>query len=92
MYTLICGGSIIAPNLIVSGKNNTMYVRRNKHLSNYILVAHCFWQKKLLSKDISINGDSYKVAVGKYDINFTVLDNEFTQIINVSYYLRVVRV
>lgn len=52
-------------------------------------MAHCFWQKKLLSKEISINGDSYKVAVGKYDKNFTVLDNEFTQIINVNYHLRV---
>lgn len=49
-------------------------------------MAHCFWHRELLSKEISINGDSYKVAVGKYDKNFTVLDNEFTQIINVSYY------
>jgi len=31
MYTLICGGSIISPNLIVSGKYYTMYVRKNGH-------------------------------------------------------------
>ncbi|KAE9526497.1 hypothetical protein AGLY_013145 [Aphis glycines] len=64
-YDLICGGSIIAPNLVISA-------------------AHCFWYKGILSNNISINRDSYKVAVGKYDINFTIVDNDFTQIINVA--------
>ncbi|XP_029345059.1 modular serine protease-like isoform X2 [Acyrthosiphon pisum] len=64
-YDLICGGSIIAPNLVISA-------------------AHCFWKKAMLSKKISITGGLYKVAVGKYDRNFTIIDNEFTQIINVE--------
>ncbi|KAE9523065.1 hypothetical protein AGLY_016537 [Aphis glycines] len=64
-YELICGGSIIAPNLVVS-------------------VAHCFWYKTILSNKISINDDSYKVAVGKYDRNLTIVDNDFTQTINVE--------
>ncbi|KAE9523064.1 hypothetical protein AGLY_016536 [Aphis glycines] len=64
-YDLICGGSIIAPNLVISA-------------------AHCFWHKEILSNNISINNDSYKVAIGKYDINFTIVDNDFTQIMNVA--------
>ncbi|CAH1707810.1 unnamed protein product [Aphis gossypii] len=64
-YDLICGGSIIAPNLVISA-------------------AHCFWYKGILSNNVLINNDSYKVAVGKYDINFTIVDNDFTQIINVA--------
>ncbi|XP_016655839.1 limulus clotting factor C-like isoform X2 [Acyrthosiphon pisum] len=64
-YDMICGGSIISPNLIISA-------------------AHCFWKKAMLSKKISITDDLYKIAVGKYDRNFTIIDNEFTQIINVE--------
>ncbi|XP_050053297.1 venom protease-like [Aphis gossypii] len=64
-YDLICGGSIIAPNLVISA-------------------AHCFWHRELLSNNISINNDSYKVAIGKYDINFTIVDNDFTQIMDVA--------
>ncbi|XP_029345047.1 uncharacterized protein LOC100574854 isoform X3 [Acyrthosiphon pisum] len=64
-YDLICGGSIIAPNLVISA-------------------AHCFWKKALLSKKISVTDGLYKIAVGKYDRNFTIIDNEFTQIINVE--------
>jgi len=29
-YDLICGGSIISPNLVVSGKNYAMYLRFKK--------------------------------------------------------------
>jgi len=39
----------------------------------------------MLSKKISINDGLYKIAVGKYDRNFTVIDNDFTQIIDVRY-------
>ncbi|CAI6349241.1 unnamed protein product [Macrosiphum euphorbiae] len=64
-YELICGGSIISPNLVVS-------------------VAHCFWQEGMLSKKISINDGLYKISVGKYERNFTVIGNDLTQIMNVS--------
>jgi len=49
------------------------------------LAAHCFWERELLSNIISINDDSYKIVVSKYYRNFTIVDNEFTQIMNVSH-------
>ncbi|XP_029342388.1 uncharacterized protein LOC115033024 isoform X1 [Acyrthosiphon pisum] len=49
-----------------------------------VSAAHCFWQKGMLSRKISINDGLYKIAVGKYARNFTVIDNDFTQIINVE--------
>jgi hypothetical protein len=39
----------------------------------------------MLSKRLSINDGLYKIAVGKYDRDYSVIDNEFTQIIDVSY-------
>eukprot|EP00102_Acyrthosiphon_pisum_P021358 XP_016658568.1 PREDICTED: complement C1s-A subcomponent isoform X2 [Acyrthosiphon pisum] len=64
-YDFICGGSIIAPNLVVSA-------------------AHCFWQKGMISNRISVNDGLYTIAVGKYARDFTVIDNDFTKIINVD--------
>ncbi|XP_060870975.1 modular serine protease-like isoform X2 [Metopolophium dirhodum] len=63
-YDLICGGSIIAPNLVVSA-------------------AHCFWQKGI-SNRILVNDGLYRIAVGKYARDLTVIDNDFTQILNVE--------
>ncbi|XP_060874108.1 uncharacterized protein LOC132947887 isoform X2 [Metopolophium dirhodum] len=65
-YDLICGGSIISANLVVS-------------------VAHCFWENGMSSRNISINYDLYKISVGKYSRNITIIDNiEFTKIRNVE--------
>ncbi|XP_029344854.1 mannan-binding lectin serine protease 2 [Acyrthosiphon pisum] len=38
----------------------------------------------MFSKKISINDGLYKIAVGKYSRNFSVIDSDFTQIINVE--------
>lgn len=64
-YRNLCGGSIIAPNIVISG-------------------AISFREKGLLTKQSSINNGIVKVAVGKLNRNFTVLDNEFTKIIDVE--------
>ncbi|KAL4123142.1 hypothetical protein QTP88_015367 [Uroleucon formosanum] len=62
---LICGGSIIAPSLVVSA-------------------AHCFWEKGMTSNTIFVNDGLYKIAVGKYTRDFTVVDNQFTKIMNME--------
>jgi len=51
------------------------------------LAAHCFWQKGMISNRITVNDGLYRIAVGKYARDFTVIDNDFTQILNVSYLL-----
>jgi len=64
----------------------TMYLKRYYYnICKTFLAAHCFWYKGILSNNILINNDSYKVAIGKYNINFTIVDNDFTQILNVCY-------
>eukprot|EP00102_Acyrthosiphon_pisum_P010378 XP_008178678.1 PREDICTED: urokinase-type plasminogen activator-like [Acyrthosiphon pisum] len=65
IHEIICGGTVIAPNLVISA-------------------AHCFWNIHMSSKIISIKDGLYKIAVGKYDRNFTIIDNEFTQILNIE--------
>ncbi|XP_060870192.1 transmembrane protease serine 11B-like isoform X2 [Metopolophium dirhodum] len=64
-YDLICGGSIISSNLVVSA-------------------AHCFWKNSMTSNKLLIDDGLYKIAVGKYDRNIKIIDNNFTQIINVE--------
>jgi len=39
----------------------------------------------MISNIISINDDLYKIAVGKYNRDLTVIDNDLTQIMNVSF-------
>jgi len=39
----------------------------------------------MLSKQISINDGLYNIAVGKYDRNFNVIDNDLTQKMDVCY-------
>jgi len=48
------------------------------------LAAQCFWKIGMLSNSRIINDGLYKIAVGKYDRNFSVIDTDFTQIMNVS--------
>ncbi|XP_026810548.1 uncharacterized protein LOC113552077 isoform X1 [Rhopalosiphum maidis] len=46
-----------------------------------ISAAHCFW-KKGMSKNITITDGEYKIAVGKYDRNFTLIHNNSTEIVD----------
>ncbi|CAI6343863.1 unnamed protein product [Macrosiphum euphorbiae] len=48
-----------------------------------ISVAKPFWKKGMLTKQISITDGLYKIAVGKCDKNFNVIDNVLTQIMDV---------
>jgi len=47
------------------------------------LAAHCFSHKDMKLNRVSINS-VYKIAVGKYNRDLTVIDNDFTQIMDVS--------
>ncbi|XP_003244613.1 venom prothrombin activator notecarin-D2 [Acyrthosiphon pisum] len=49
-----------------------------------VSAAHCFWGKGMLSNRISVNDGQYKIAVGKYSRSITIIDNEFTKIMNVT--------
>jgi len=48
-----------------------------------ILAAHCFWNKELTNR-IIINDGTYRIAIGKYKRDITIMDNEYTQIVDVS--------
>ncbi|VVC24912.1 Peptidase S1, PA clan,Serine proteases, trypsin family, histidine active site,Serine proteases, trypsin [Cinara cedri] len=63
-YVMICGGTLVAPNLVISA-------------------AQFFWEKESSNKIIR-DTQNYKIAVGKYKRNYSIMDNEFTQIINVE--------
>jgi hypothetical protein len=51
-------------------------------------VAHCFWQNGMLSNRISINYGLYKIAIGKYYRNYRTIENDFTQIMDVSFWFK----
>jgi len=42
----------------------------------------------MISNRISVNNGLYRIAVGKYYRNFTVIDNDFTQIMDVSFWFK----
>lgn len=53
--------------------------------SNFFFVAaHCFWTKGLRRTTIPNEKNIFKTAVGKESSNFSVIDNTYTQIIDVS--------
>jgi len=87
-YYRICGGTLVAPNLVVSGKNYIIQY----NLLQYILIkkfefftaAHCFWKKGLRRKILLNENFSIKIAVGKETTNFSVIDNKYTQFIDVN--------
>jgi len=84
-FDLICGGSLIAQNLVVSGMlyagSIIWYVQNHKQI--FFLAAHCFWQERLIDR-ILINDGTYKIAVGKYKSDIAIKDNAFTQIVDVT--------
>jgi len=86
-YDLKCGGTIISPNLVISGKNFVQRIYERMKLKKILfLAAHCFWKNGMSSKNISINDGLYKIAVGKNSRDITIIDNiEYTKIYNVSY-------
>jgi len=87
-YELLCGGSLISSHLVISGK---IFVKRicERIKIKYILLflgARCFWyHRRYTSNKISNIDGLYKIAVGKYDRNISIIDNNFTQIMDVSY-------
>ncbi|CAI6346329.1 unnamed protein product [Macrosiphum euphorbiae] len=55
--------------------------------SNLVVTgARCFWYHRRMSSNIISNiSGRYKIAVGKYDRNFSIIDNNFTQIMDVEH-------
>lgn len=51
---------------------------------NFFVAAHCFWKKGLRRTTIPNEKNIFKTAVGKENSNFSVIDNTYTQIIDVS--------
>lgn len=54
-----------------------------KNQTFLILAAHCFWSEGLINRVLSYN-DMYKIGVGKYERNISIIDNDFTQILDAS--------
>jgi len=84
-YDLICGGSTIAPNVVISGKKCIIYIMNLMLIILIIfLAANCFSHNGMQFNRLSING-VYKIAVGKHNKDMKVIDNDFTQVMDVSY-------
>jgi len=85
-YEIICGGTLIASNLVISGKNvhNTILLINAILHDDFFLAAHCFWQEGSNNRIFTNINGQYKVAVGKYTRDIKITDNNFTQIIDVS--------
>lgn len=59
---------------------------KNKYNDRFVLAAHCFFDGDVTSDSrtrLLESENAYKIAVGKYDRNISILDNDFTQIIDV---------
>lgn len=86
-YDLICGGTLISENLVVSGKTIILYfyyfmIRIKKYI--YILLAaHCFRDIFDDTNYVISNNGLYKISIGKYERDIEKMDNAFTQIVNV---------
>lgn len=53
------------------------------HIYDFV-AAQFFWEKGSTNKIIKDETQNYKIAVGKYKRDYLVVDNEYTQIIDVS--------
>lgn len=85
-FFIICGGSLISLNLVVSGKYSVYgIIILMKDYIRLFLAAHCFSDGEVREIPITILYHQYKIAAGKYKRDFNVIDNEFTQFFDVCY-------
>jgi len=84
-YEMICGGSLISSNLVVSGKYFKHYALIEELKTIFFLAAHCFWEDGQTDRTLTNLNGLYKIAAGKYSRDIDVVDGIFTDIIDVSY-------
>lgn len=87
-YGIRCQGTLISPNLVISGKYFVFSLFFNEDMDYmstiFFLAAHCFWNTKLRQKSIT-NLGQYKVSVGIYAIDLKKNDNKYTDFFDVSH-------
>lgn len=62
-YCYICGGTIITPNLIISGKFCLVFHLFIKNKTLTFLAAHCFWDE---TSERLYSTSLFSIAAGKY--------------------------